>query len=107
MAASGRNREALEEFRAAVKHGPGDAQARFHLAEALRQNREAREALSQYEHVLRIDPDMVEARFGYALALVLLKRYPEARERLAQDAKRYPERPEFSEALARLAAARR
>jgi tetratricopeptide (TPR) repeat protein len=102
MASDGRTREAIEEFAAAVKYAPDDVQARFRLAEALRQSRRAQEALSHYEHVLRVDPHMVEARFGYAMALVLLKRYAEARERLTEDAKRYPDRPEFGQALEKL-----
>jgi tetratricopeptide (TPR) repeat protein len=102
MASSGRTREALEEFAAAVKYAPDDLQARFHLAEGLRQSRRAQEALSHYEHVLKVDPNIVEARFGYAMSLVLLKRYAEARERLTEDAKRYPDRPEFGQALGHL-----
>ena len=46
----------------------------FTLPEGLRQSRRAQEALSHYEHVLKVDPNIVEARFGYAMALVLLKR---------------------------------
>jgi Flp pilus assembly protein TadD len=102
MASSGRTQEALAELRAAATDSPDDAQAHFHLAEALRQSPRAQEALPHYQRALAIDPQMVEARFGYAMTLVLLKRYEEARSRLADDAKRYPEHPEFAQALARL-----
>jgi TolA-binding protein len=54
---------------------------------------------------MTIDPRAAEAQFGYAMALVQLKRYEEARQRLTEGAVSYPERREFAEALARLSAA--
>jgi tetratricopeptide (TPR) repeat protein len=59
-------------------------------------------ALTQYAQVIAVDPRMAEARFGYAMALVQLRRYDEARQRLIEGAALYPDRREFSEALARL-----
>ena len=59
-------------------------------------------ALTQYAQVIAIDPRAAEAQFGYAMALVQLKRYEEARRRLTEGASLYPERREFAEALARL-----
>lgn len=102
LLSGGRVQEAIDELAATVRLAPDDLHARFQLAEALRQDRRAQEALSHYDGVLRSDPQMVEARFGYAMTLVLLKRYAEARARLAEDAKHYPASPEFAEALARL-----
>ena len=59
-------------------------------------------ALTQYAQVIAIDPRIAEARFGYAMALVQLRRYDEARQRLIEGAALYPDRKEFAEALSRL-----
>jgi predicted Zn-dependent protease len=75
---------------------------RLELAEALRRAARPADALTHYRYVLERNPRMVEARYGYALALVGLKRYDEARQRLTADAKEFPERPEFAEALTKL-----
>jgi tetratricopeptide (TPR) repeat protein len=48
---------------------------------------------------------MKDAAFGYAMTLVRLRRYREARDRLASALKSYPADPVFSYALARLLAA--
>jgi hypothetical protein len=48
---------------------------------------------------------MKEAVFGYAMTLVRLRRYREARDRLGSALKSYPADPTFSYALARLLAA--
>ena len=53
---------------------------------------------------MTIDPRAAEAKFGYAMALVQLKRYAEARRRLSEAAALHPERKEFTEALVRLQA---
>jgi predicted Zn-dependent protease len=45
---------------------------------------------------------MADARFGYAGALVGLRRYREAREALTEAAALHPDQPRFKEALARL-----
>jgi predicted Zn-dependent protease len=52
--------------------------------------------------VIKIDPRAAGARFGYAMALVRLKRYEEARARLTEGMKIHPDRPEFAQALERL-----
>jgi len=52
--------------------------------------------------VIEIDPSVADARFGYAGALVGLRRYAEAREVLSEAARLYPDQPRFGEALARL-----
>ena len=61
--------------------------------------------VSQYDEVLKIDPGISQARFGHVMALVRLKRYQEARDRLAEAIKVYPDQPGFAHAMARLLAA--
>ena len=59
-------------------------------------------SLPHYVQVIKIDPRAAAARFGYAMALVRMKRYEEARARLTEDMKIHPDRPEFGQALERL-----
>jgi tetratricopeptide (TPR) repeat protein len=61
--------------------------------------------LSHYDRAIAIDPLVADAQFGYAMALVGLKRYREARDRLADGMKAHPDRTQFGRALARLLAA--
>jgi tetratricopeptide (TPR) repeat protein len=55
--------------------------------------------------VLAVNPANVEARLGQALALVQLRRYQDARDRLLEAVNAYPQERAFSHALARLLAA--
>jgi Flp pilus assembly protein TadD len=48
------------------------------------------------------DRSRAEARFGYALALAGVGRFADARDQLRQGQQLHPDRPEFSEMLARL-----
>ena len=73
------------------------------LAEVLRQTGRPAAALIQYSQIIAIDPRAAEAQFGYAMTLIQMKRYEEARRRLTAAAAQYPERREFTEALAKLA----
>ena len=52
-----------------------------------------------------LNANLTEARFGEAMALVQLGRYPEARDRLSEGMKRFPDQAVFSHGLARLLAA--
>ena len=105
MEAAGRDREAIEGFSAAVRNEPGYVEARLSLADALRRSGHEEESLPHYAEVIRASPAVSQARFGYAMALVRLKRYQDARDRLADDVKTYPNQPGFAHALARLLAA--
>lgn len=96
---------ALEHFEEAVKYDPGHVEARLKLAEVLRRSGRPKESLAHYEQVVKMHPRVAEARFGYAMALVGLRRYREARDRLAEGTQAYPDQPLFAEALARLLAA--
>ena len=75
------------------------------LADALRRTGRMEESLPHYAEVIRASPAVSQARFGYAMALVRLKRYEEARDRLADAVKTYPDQPGFAHALARLLSA--
>jgi tetratricopeptide (TPR) repeat protein len=60
--------------------------------------------LPQYAEVLRLDPAVSQASFGYAMGLIRLGRYQEARTRLESATKAFPDQPGFAHALARLLA---
>ena len=62
-------------------------------------------ALTHYAEALRINPRAPESRFGYAMALVRLRRYRDARDWITDAMQRHPDRTEFKHALARLLAA--
>jgi TolA-binding protein len=59
-------------------------------------------ALAQYQQTLDVDPRSADARYGQAMALAALGRVREARDSLAESAKRYPDQPRFAEMLERL-----
>ena len=98
---SGRDAEAIERFRAAAAYDETLAAARLRLGDALRRNGRFEEALDQYRQSGEDD----QARFGEAMALVRLGRYPEARTVLNEAMARRPEQPGFAHALARVLAA--
>ena len=84
---------------------PGYVEARMQLADALRRNGRLDESLSHYAEVIKTSPAISQARFGYAMALVRLRRYQEARDRLTDAVNAYPDQPGFAHALARVLAA--
>jgi tetratricopeptide (TPR) repeat protein len=88
-----------------VTNDPWYLEARFSLANALRRTGRVEESLPHYADVLRINPAVSQASFGYAMGLVKLGRYGDARARLERDVKAFPEQPGFAHALARLLAA--
>lgn len=105
MEASGRTNEAIERFSAAVRDDPSYVVAHLSLADLLRGSGRLRESLSQYEQVIKLDPRVADGQFGYAIALVGLRRYQKARDRLTDGMKAYPDQPAFAHSLARLLAA--
>jgi hypothetical protein len=88
-----------------VEADPGSVEAHMSLADALRRSGRERESLPHYADVIARSPAVSQAAFGYAMALVRLDRYREARERLDAAAKTYADQPGFAHALARLLAA--
>jgi tetratricopeptide (TPR) repeat protein len=104
-AGTGRYQEAVEHLSRAVRLEPSYIDARLRLAELQRRAGRPDAALEQYAQAIAIDPRVAEARFGYAMALVQLKRYEEARRRLTEGMSLHPDRREFADALVRLQAA--
>jgi len=105
LQSEGRHREAIARFSDALKSKPEYAEARQRLAYSLRHSGRAKESLAEYQRVLAENAANSEAGFGYAMALVQLHRYEEARTRLADAVKSYPDQPVFAHGLARLLAA--
>lgn len=105
LARTGRDAEAIDRFEDAVFHNPNFAGAHLALADALRRSAQPGPSLASYRRVVEIEPGNAAARFGEAMALVVLQRYAEARERLSRAAVVHPRRTEFPHALARLLAA--
>ena len=101
----GRHREAIGRFETALRYQPNDGEVRRRLAVSLRRTGDPEAALDQYRTVLRMDPDVADARFGAAMALVQLRRYREARDRLDAGIEAFPGASIFPHALARLLAA--
>ena len=102
LSLNGRYAEAAERFLAAVTYQPGYVEARLGLADALRVTGRAEESLPHYQQIVTTDAGFAEAWIGLALALASLERYQEAREQLTAAAEILPDRPEFSDLLARL-----
>ena len=101
----GRPDLALPRFAAAVKADPTYLHARLQLAHTLRRVGKLEAALVEYQGALSVDPRLAEARLGYAISLAGLGRWGAARAWLTEGRRAYPDRPEFSESLARLLAA--
>jgi tetratricopeptide (TPR) repeat protein len=93
---------AIGRFSTAVRSDPTYLQARLQLANTLRRQRRFEPSAREYANVIRMDPRVGEARFGEAISLVGLKRYGQARDRLIEGMKVFPDRLEFTGALARL-----
>lgn len=93
-------------FRNGLELAPDNASLHMKLAEALRRGGRPDESLAHYEQALGLDPRApAAARFGYAMALVGVQRYPDARDRLAEGMKLHPDQLSFGRALVRLLAA--
>lgn len=105
FARTGRDAEAIDRFRDAVFHNPNFVAGHLALGDALRRTTRVEASLASYRRVIELDPANAAARFGEAMALVRLRRYGEARDRLVRAAAVHPGRAEFSHALARLFAA--
>jgi tetratricopeptide (TPR) repeat protein len=105
MSETRRDQDAIDAFSRAVQADASNAEARLALGDALRRSGRVQESLPQYAGVIKIDPSLSQASFGYAMALVRLRRYAEARDRLSEGATTFPDQPGFAHAVARLLAA--
>ena len=92
-------------FQDALRVEPAYVEPRLQLAHLLRRTGQSPLALPHYRQVLDLDPRIAEARFGYAMALVDVGKFAEARDQLAQGAQMFPERPGFALGLARVLSA--
>jgi tetratricopeptide (TPR) repeat protein len=92
-------------LRRGVELAPDEPSIRVKLADVLRRSGSAEESLRHYERAVTIDPGLTGARFGHAMALVRLRRYQEAQDRLTEGMKAHPSTPAFAKALARVLAA--
>jgi tetratricopeptide (TPR) repeat protein len=105
MASTGRGSEAVAHFTKAIAFSPNYHEARVALADALRSAGRVEAALMHYAEAVRGNPRNAEARLGYAMGLVRLLRWAEARDWLVESTRMLPERPDLAHALARLLAA--
>ena len=105
MVSSGQTNQGIQRLTAAVKYNPNYLEALMALGDTLRHGGQFDASLTPYADVVRINPRAAEARLAYAMALVRLRRYRDAKSWLEESARVQPDRPELSHALARLLAA--
>jgi tetratricopeptide (TPR) repeat protein len=98
-------RRAAESFEAALRVEESYVEPRLQLAHLLRRVGQSMASLPHYQRVLELDPRIADARFGYAMALVDLGRYGDARDQLRQGTQMFPDHPGFVFALARILSA--
>jgi tetratricopeptide (TPR) repeat protein len=101
-ASNGRLGIAREHFEAAVHYQPAYLEARLALGDVQRRSGQAEASLHEYEEALRINPRAAQARLGYAMSLVRLRRFAEAGKWLDESVRLQPDEPTLSHALARL-----
>jgi tetratricopeptide (TPR) repeat protein len=104
-AGQGQETESIAAFTRAIGADPAHAEVHLALADALRRTGRVQESLPHYTAAMIAAPLASQAGFGYAIGLVRLRRWAEARDRLAEGAKSFPDQPGFDHALARLLAA--
>jgi tetratricopeptide (TPR) repeat protein len=105
QADSGPAPSAIQHLNAALKIEPGYVEARLLLANVLRRSGQFEASLPQYAQIVMQDARVPEARFGYAAALIRLRRWAEARDYLVEAIRLYPNELVFANALARVLAA--
>ena len=98
----GQDGETLEHLAAAIRYQPSYVEAHLGLADALRRRGRLREALAEYDEAIAINPRETAGRLGHAMALAGLQRAREARDWLEESVARFPDRPQFRHALARV-----
>jgi cytochrome c-type biogenesis protein CcmH/NrfG len=102
---AGDTRRAAGAFQDALRVEEAYVEPRLQLAHLLRRTGQAAASLPHYLKLTELDPRVAEARFGYAMALVNVGRYSEARDQLTVGTQMFPDRPGFALALARVLAA--
>jgi tetratricopeptide (TPR) repeat protein len=104
LASNGQPAEAIDRLTAAVRYNPNYLEAQMALGDVLRGSGRIEASLAHYAAAIRINPRAAEARFNYAMALVKLRRYGDARAWLEESVRAQGDRPELANALARLLA---
>ena len=104
MASGGRSAEAIDYLLEAVKYRSDYGEAHLALADAFRRLRRFENAATHYQEAMRITPAATEPRFGYAVTLVHLERFVDAREVLVDGLRAQPDEPALTQALARILA---
>lgn len=94
VALEGRNEEAVEYLRAALRHNPVHTEALVNLGNLLARAGEFDEATRRYREALAVRPDLVEPRFQLANALMVQGKGAEAEAEFAETLRRHPEHPE-------------
>jgi tetratricopeptide (TPR) repeat protein len=104
LASRGDTQPAVQHLLAAVQYQPNYVEAHMAVADVLRRTGRGEASLSHYRDAIAINPRQNVARLGYAMALVQLRRYREARDWLDESVQLYGDRPDLKVALARLLA---
>jgi tetratricopeptide (TPR) repeat protein len=104
LASNGQPVEAIDRLTTAIRYNPNYLEAHMALGDVLRSSGRFEASLAHYADAVRINPRAAEARFSYAIALVKLRRYGDARAWLDASVDAQPDRPELAHALARLLA---
>jgi tetratricopeptide (TPR) repeat protein len=105
QASEGRTPEAIASLTRAVQYSPSYLEAQMALGDALRAAGRVEASLEPYRAAVEGNPRAGEARFGYAMALIRLQRWREARASLEESTRVLPDRIDLSHALARVLAA--
>jgi tetratricopeptide (TPR) repeat protein len=103
-AGSGRNTEAVQHLTTALRYNPNYFEARLALGDVLRGEGRYEASLPHYAAAVALNPRAAESRFSYAMGLMRLRRYAEARVWLEESVRAQPDRPELANALARVLA---
>jgi tetratricopeptide (TPR) repeat protein len=104
LASSGELQPSVQHLLAAIQYQPNYVEAHMAVADVLRRSGQAEASLTHYRDAIAINPRQTVARLGYAMALVQMRRYQEARDWLEESVRLYGDRTDLKIALARLLA---
>jgi tetratricopeptide (TPR) repeat protein len=105
LAGNGQNAAAIQSLTTALRYNPNYFEARVALGDVQRSIGQFQASLPHYAEAVRLNPRAAEARVSYAMSLLRLRRYADARAWLEESVRAQPDRPELAHVLARLLAA--
>jgi len=105
LASKGELQPAIQHLLAAIQYQPNYVEAHMAVADVLRRSGRGEAALPHYRDAIAINPRQTVARLGYAMALVQMRRYRDARDWLDESVRLFGDRTDLKIALARLLAA--